>query len=642
MKIKKIFSLFILALIATGTTAVAETAATDVDGKKISLWETTNTSTPYRIPAITTASNGNVIAVTDYRPCGQDIGYGEVDLQVRVSSDNGATWGSAVTIADGTGTSGAFNCGFGDAAVVADRESSKVLVMAVAGNVVYSNGSSSSHNHMARIVSEDNGATWSDPVDVTSHFWEVIPDAYTMFITSGRITQSRLVKTGDYYRLYAGIQVKASSSGQYIIYSDDFGTTWNILGNAYCATSGGETQVEELPNGDVVASVKKDGGRYYNVYSFSDFANDKASGSWGTFTACSFGGSNSTNGAFVVYPDVYDATTGEKTDIILQSLPLGEKSSILGYVSGEGRDHVSVFYKALESKDSYAVSDFTSGWTKGIEVDDAESAYSSMDIQADGNIAFLYEDNYVYRSSAKSYADIVYLPLTVEEITGGAYTTTAPTTPDTPEEPETKSYTVTPQSAEINGKTYYIATFSAAEAVTLPDGVTAYSVEMQDATTASLVKYSGSVLPAEEGVILTASSTDALTLTETDETATSISGNLLVGTVNTALTVDATTYGSVYVLADSTSGVAFYRAAEGFTVPANRAYLGMTAQASEASARAIILSFDDNEGIVTGIEEIDADNAPVEYYNLQGVKVENPEKGIFIKKQGGKAVKVVL
>ena len=43
------------------------------------------------------------------------------------------------------------------------------------------------------------------------------------------------------------------------------------------------------------------------------------------------------------------------------------------------------------------------------------------------------------------------------------------------------------------------------------------------------------------------------------------------------------------------------------------------------------------------IDEVDADdNAPVEYYNLQGVKVENPEKGIFIRKQGKKATKVVL
>ncbi len=43
-----------------------------------------------------------------------------------------------------------------------------------------------------------------------------------------------------------------------------------------------------------------------------------------------------------------------------------------------------------------------------------------------------------------------------------------------------------------------------------------------------------------------------------------------------------------------------------------------------------------------GIEEIGAEEGAVEYYNLQGVKVENPAGGIFIKKQAGKTTKVVL
>ena len=51
-----------------------------------------------------------------------------------------------------------------------------------------------------------------------------------------------------------------------------------------------------------------------------------------------------------------------------------------------------------------------------------------------------------------------------------------------------------------------------------------------------------------------------------------------------------------------------------------------------------------NGGDVVGVEKIEAedDNAAVEYYNLQGVKVVNPENGIFIKKQGNKVTKVVL
>lgn len=45
----------------------------------------------------------------------------------------------------------------------------------------------------------------------------------------------------------------------------------------------------------------------------------------------------------------------------------------------------------------------------------------------------------------------------------------------------------------------------------------------------------------------------------------------------------------------------------------------------------------------TAIESVDADeNAPVEYYNMQGVKVENPSNGVFVKKQGSKVLKVIL
>ena len=49
-----------------------------------------------------------------------------------------------------------------------------------------------------------------------------------------------------------------------------------------------------------------------------------------------------------------------------------------------------------------------------------------------------------------------------------------------------------------------------------------------------------------------------------------------------------------------------------------------------------------NEAPNSGIDEIGAEAGAVEYYYLQGVKVENPEKGVFIKKQGGKTTKVVL
>ena len=43
-----------------------------------------------------------------------------------------------------------------------------------------------------------------------------------------------------------------------------------------------------------------------------------------------------------------------------------------------------------------------------------------------------------------------------------------------------------------------------------------------------------------------------------------------------------------------------------------------------------------------GVESIIDANSPVEYYNLQGVKVNNPQNGIFVVKQGNKTNKVVV
>lgn len=47
------------------------------------------------------------------------------------------------------------------------------------------------------------------------------------------------------------------------------------------------------------------------------------------------------------------------------------------------------------------------------------------------------------------------------------------------------------------------------------------------------------------------------------------------------------------------------------------------------------------EGGVEGVS-VDSSNAPAEYYNIQGIKVENPQNGLFIKVQGNKASKVAL
>lgn len=48
-----------------------------------------------------------------------------------------------------------------------------------------------------------------------------------------------------------------------------------------------------------------------------------------------------------------------------------------------------------------------------------------------------------------------------------------------------------------------------------------------------------------------------------------------------------------------------------------------------------------SDGPSTGVAAVEAAEAEVEYYNLQGVRVANPENGIFIRRQGNKVSKVI-
>lgn len=46
--------------------------------------------------------------------------------------------------------------------------------------------------------------------------------------------------------------------------------------------------------------------------------------------------------------------------------------------------------------------------------------------------------------------------------------------------------------------------------------------------------------------------------------------------------------------------------------------------------------------IETGISDINPDANEAEYYNLQGIRVDNPQQGIYIRRQGNKTTKVIL
>lgn len=375
----------------------------------------TGGNVPYRIPAITRMKDGSLLAIADYRYCGADIGFGHIDIMGRISTDNGQTWGEQFMIADGNGISGDHACGYGDGAIVTDSATNRVLMMCCTGNMFYGNGNRQNPLRTARLYSEDGGRTWSTPEDVTEEIYGLFDEDEAingLFFGSGRIAQSHLVKVGDYYRIYAALCTR--NGGNRVVYSDDFGQTWAVLGglSARPAPGGDEPKCEELPDGRVLLSSRKNGGRYYNIFTFTDI--EKAEGSWSTVVASESqeGGvtveNNSTNGEILIIPAVRNED-GKQMYLALQSIPFGS-----------GRANVGIWYKGLESYADYATpASFASNWDGSYQVSYVSSCYSTMMLQADGKLAFLYEES--GSTTAGGGYDIVYAPLAIETITDGAY-----------------------------------------------------------------------------------------------------------------------------------------------------------------------------------------------------------------------------
>ena len=95
--------------------------------------------------------------------------------------------------------------------------------------------------------------------------------------------------------------------------------------------------------------------------------------------------------------------------IALQSIPFGPE-----------RTNVGIYYKELMDESDYGTAaDFAKDWDGRYQVSTLPSAYSTMIQQADGGIAFLYEED-KYKTIGGGYT-IVNKNLSIEKITEGKY-----------------------------------------------------------------------------------------------------------------------------------------------------------------------------------------------------------------------------
>ena len=155
------------------------------------------------------------------------------------------------------------------------------------------------------------------------------------------------------------------------------------------------------------------------------------------------------------------------------------------------------------------------------------------------------------------------------------------------------------------------------------DGVTAYQIT--EATSKKITMEEVNKVPKGAAVMLKGSGTK--TLKRTTEEVADLSDNKMQACNDGSVTgngVNGVTNTDVYVLGNGKNGLGFYMLKG--TLQAGKGYLKVSESAG--SAKQNFIAFEETTGVKAIEVNSNADNA---IYNLQGVRVANPQKGIYVK-----------
>ncbi len=219
----------------------------------------------YRIPGLTTTNNGTLIAVYDNRYNDPVDLQEDIDVGMSRSIDGGQTWEPMKVIMD-MGEFGGLpedQNGIGDPAVLVDRSTNTIWVAALwlhgypgqrAWNASEPGIQPERTGQLMLVKSEDDGVTWSKPINITPQTKE---EKWQLFFNGpgSGIT----MKNGT---LVFAAQYKDEERVPHstIIYSIDHGTTWNVGTGAKSETT--EAQVVELLDGSLMLNMRDDRNRF--------------------------------------------------------------------------------------------------------------------------------------------------------------------------------------------------------------------------------------------------------------------------------------------------------------------------------------------------------------------------------------------